>query len=1086
MQSVETVTNLQKVLNLLDPALELEEMLTKVSQQLVEMFQVDHCGVLLFGAEDVEGVVIAEYPSQDAVGLKVPLTDYPLIEQLKIEREPIAVFDAQRDPFMGQVRHTMQHLGIQSILIIPLFVKDKLIGGLGLDIIKEKRTFVTTEMELAHAIGNQIAVAIDYASTLKAVEENHRQTKILREIDQLFRETLDLNEVLPLILEQLEKVLPVDGSSIYLLIDEYVQLKARCGAESPFKYQQIVPLKMLWGTAEIVKGKQPIVISDVSKHPEWDQYEGSPVKSWLGVPLIANGEIVGALNVDGYTANRLNESHIPAALAFANQSALAIYNARLYSQAKKRSDLLASVHEIGVRIATSFELEDILQAVITSALALLDAGQARIYLYDEASETFTLRGGLDQGGQLKMHLTEPRKGGLTAQVATTGKSMTIPDIFLHPLYRNESGVHGFRAIGSVPLKTRDKVVGVLNVFYAKPHHFPPEEMDALQLLATQTAVALENARLYQVEQERMQERVRRAEQWQQVQEISSTLNRSLNLDEILNTACQLFIRLLDVDHCGVVLMENDHLGRLVAEYPQRDFIGLSFPVNYPAFQQTFDEHDAFVSDDVATDERLGPAQEILLRVGVKSVVISPLVVRKEVIGLVGVDTQQELRRFTEAEINIIRVITDQMAIAVANAHTYQAEYTAREHADTLREVAAILGETLDLREVLNRILAQLERVVIYDTASIILREAGRFRVVENRSGPDTTTTSRTIFSFAQNPHFQAVTNSRQLLVISNTAEFEGWPQAVAPEVKSWIGIPLMVSDQLIGMLTVEHHLPDYYQPRHGELIQAFADLAAVALENARLYEFEVKQVEQELHIARQIQRGFFPSQLPQMPGWEIAAICKPARETGGDFYTFVERDDDALGIVVGDVSGKSIPAAMLMAGAHSLLRSKGSDHRSPAKVIREANRLLYDDVPDGAFVAASYALLSPTDNRVWLSSGGQVAPFLVPANGKPIDMIEPPGDRLPLGVINDVLYEEMCLTMNPGDLLIFYTDGLIEEHDQSGSLFGFDRVKRMLNALRGKSPQTVLKLLFKATREFARSEAPHDDITVVIVQRTDG
>ena len=1084
MHSTEISANLQKFLTTLNPSLTLNKMLTNVARQLVDMFGVDHCGVLLFGDEDVQGEVIAEYPSRNAEGLKIPLQNFPLVDKLKSKRRPIAVRDAQNDPIMGIVQRTMQTLDVHSIMIIPLIVQGKLIGGIGLAVIQVGRVFTLNELELSQIIGNQIAIAIDYTGALNRMEETHRQTQILREMGTVFGESLDLDQILPLVLEQLEKVLPVDGSSIYLLAGDHIQLKARRGGYSPLQYQQIIPLERLWGAAEIVKTKAPLLVNDTAEHPQWDHIPGSALQSWLGIPLIANGEVVGVLNMDGYSPNRLNETHIPMALSFANQSAMAIYNAQLYSQAKTRADLLASVQEIGLRIVATRDLEDILQAVITSVLELLTAGQARIYLYEPETNDFTLAALLDNAGQLKMKLSQPRDEGVTATVARTGKVHTISDILADPLYLYESGVHGFRAIASVPLKKIDKILGVLNVFYADPHYFSPEEIDALQLLATQTAVAMENARLYISEQARLRDEVKRVEQWRRVQEITSTLNASLDLDEILNNACEQFTQLIEIDHCAVILLDNAYSGHIVAEYPSREAIGLSLPLDYPAFQKMLHDRQPFVSFNAPHDVQLGQIRDILQSVGVKSILIAPLVVQGHVIGTVGLDAIEQQHYFTDEEISMIRVVTDQMAIAVTNARTYQAERTARNQADTLRDVAAILGETLDLNQVLERILAQLERVVTYNTSSIILREQDYFHVEATHGHSTGMQKVGGRIDFADRPHFQHIERTGKPLVIPDTCQFEGWPQANPTVTRSWLGAPLMVADKLTGILAIEHEQPNFYDNSHADLLTAFAGLAAVALGNARLYEFEVKQIEQELNIARQIQQGFFPEHIPELSGWQIAAICQPARETGGDFYEFVVRPDGLLGVVVGDVSGKSIQAAMLMADAHSVVRSKGSDHQSPAKVMRETNRLLYDDVPTGSFVALSYALLAPQEGNIYLSSGGQVAPFLVPANGQPIHLVETAGARLPLGVLPDTYYEEMGLSLAPGDLLVFHSDGLIEQHNRQGNILGFEGVIAILEDLRGQPPQIVLETLLHAADYFADGLGPHDDITLVVLQHT--
>ena len=288
MQSAETLTNLQKFLTLLDPSLHLEEMLTNVARQLVEMFEVDHSGVLFFGYDDIQGEVIAEYPPQGAVGLKLSLLDYPLVDQLKAELKPIAVFDAQNDPIMGNVQATMRLLGIQSILIIPLIVKNHLIGGLGLDAMREPRHFSQAEIELCQVIGRQIAVAVDYARALEAAEESQRQAQTLRRVNRVLSETLNLDQILPLILEQLEQVIPSDGSSIYLLIEGGIQVKAWRGEYSPYKAQEIISVDELWGISEVVRRKVPVFVSNVEQQPGWKFVTDGPIKSWLGIPLIVD------------------------------------------------------------------------------------------------------------------------------------------------------------------------------------------------------------------------------------------------------------------------------------------------------------------------------------------------------------------------------------------------------------------------------------------------------------------------------------------------------------------------------------------------------------------------------------------------------------------------------------------------------------------------------------------------------------------------------------------------------------------------------------------------------------------------------
>ncbi len=747
MQSAETLANLQKFLTLLDPALKLDEMLAGVARQLVEMFGADHSGMLLFGADDTEGVVIAEYPPLGAVNLRVSLLDYPLVEQLKTRRKPISVVDAQNDPVMGSARQTMRRLGIKSIAIIPLVVHNKIVGSLSLDSVQDERDFVPEELKLCRVIGNQIAVAVDYTFSLKAEAASRRQAQTLREVNRVLSQSLDLDEVLHLILEQVEQVLPVDGSSIFLRMGNSIELKAWRGKCQSSLRHHVIPVSRLWGVYEILNSKGPMLIRRTKEHPRWTSVSDSPIRSWLGVPLISQDKVVGILNFNGCAPDRFNPLHIPVAVDFANQAAIAIRNAELYGQVAQRANLLSSMQEIGVSIVSSLDLEEVFRRVSTSLLELLDAHHVRIFLYDALTDSFSLASALQRGGQLSVThslLNPPRKEGLTAHVAHSGKLLAISDTQTHSFYQDRQAPSDFRAIVGVPLNKRDKVIGVVSVSYEHPHVFTGDQIDLLNLLTTQ---------------------------------------------------------------------------------------------------------------------------------------------------------------------------------------------------------------------------------------------------------------------------------------------------------------------------------------------------AAVAVQNARLYELEVKQVEQELEIARQIQKGFLPQEIPQVPGWQIAAVCLPARETAGDFYEFVRRRDNSWGLAIGDVSGKSIQAAMLMGAAQSVVASKGSDYRSPADVLSETNRMLFEDVPAGSFVAVTYALISPDNHTICFSNGGQLAPYLVPANGQPIQLIETPGSHWPMGVLEEVAYQELTLSLLPGDVLVFFTDGLVERMNSKNKLFGFEGVASVLEGLRGQTPEDIRNTLLQAADEFSGGLSAHDDVTLLIVQR---
>jgi sigma-B regulation protein RsbU (phosphoserine phosphatase) len=251
---------------------------------------------------------------------------------------------------------------------------------------------------------------------------------------------------------------------------------------------------------------------------------------------------------------------------------------------------------------------------------------------------------------------------------------------------------------------------------------------------------------------------------------------------------------------------------------------------------------------------------------------------------------------------------------------------------------------------------------------------------------------------------------------------------------------------------------------------------------------ESERIQREIEIARNVQQALFPSQLPQMAGLEMAAICRPHRETSGDFYDVLELGEGQLGIVVGDVSGKSIPAAMLMVAAHSAILSEAYDHDSPAEVLGESNTVLCHHVPRGMFVAASYARLDPQRREMVWANAGQIYPFLL-HRIRPADLqdyphyLEVTGASWPLGMDAVVRYEDQHLTLLPGDTVLFYTDGVVEAMNSARELYGFERLESLVRSLQpGLSSQALIDAVLADVAAFVGPAEQHDDITMVAIR----
>jgi serine phosphatase RsbU (regulator of sigma subunit) len=421
---------------------------------------------------------------------------------------------------------------------------------------------------------------------------------------------------------------------------------------------------------------------------------------------------------------------------------------------------------------------------------------------------------------------------------------------------------------------------------------------------------------------------------------------------------------------------------------------------------------------------------------------------------------------------------------VQKVRLFAAEQTARRTADTLREVARVLNSTFNPDEVIELLLRELHGVVPYDTASVMLLDDQGLRLVARRSGAGQAPRRNLLLPRDRDTAAARVLRTGAPLIIHDTRSAPEWLQETFGEhVRAWLGVPLTVKGRVVGVLNIDSHQINHFSDRDQEVALAFANQAAVALDNARLYADSVIRFEQELAIARQIQSNLFPRALPQVEQVQIAARCLPAREMGGDFYDCFlidEHQPELLAILVGDASGKSVPGAMLMAIARSVARSEARDHAEPETVMRETNRLMAQDVPRGSFVALSYATIDLRRRHLALASAGQLTPLLRRRDGT-IRYLEPPGPTLPLGIIPEIGYAALDFDLEPGDMLLFCTDGVVEAQSTSRELFGFERLERLVHVYGDQSPDRLVDIILKAVDDFSGGRAQHDDMTLVVV-----
>jgi len=307
---------------------------------------------------------------------------------------------------------------------------------------------------------------------------------------------------------------------------------------------------------------------------------------------------------------------------------------------------------------------------------------------------------------------------------------------------------------------------------------------------------------------------------------------------------------------------------------------------------------------------------------------------------------------------------------------------------------------------------------------------------------------------------------------------------VFDQLQATLIVPLIYEDKLTGLISLgEKKSGKFYRREDINLLNTLANQGAVAIENARMIEevIEKERMEEELSIARDLQTSMLPATCPTIEGFEIAAYSLSAMEVGGDFYDFIDMGKNKAGMVIGDVTGKSVSGALVMSASRSVFRMLSEEELTVSEIMIRANRRTKKDIKTGMFVALLYAVLNANDKTLSLCSAGQTQPIHWSSETGESTLVETKGDTFPLGILEDVGYQETRLHLAPGDKIVLYTDGIVEAMNDKEEIFGFERLIEIVQGARSMTADSLLKEILDKVNVFAGGAAQHDDLTVIII-----
>jgi sigma-B regulation protein RsbU (phosphoserine phosphatase) len=410
----------------------------------------------------------------------------------------------------------------------------------------------------------------------------------------------------------------------------------------------------------------------------------------------------------------------------------------------------------------------------------------------------------------------------------------------------------------------------------------------------------------------------------------------------------------------------------------------------------------------------------------------------------------------------------------------------------LLDITKTISRSLDLQEVVNLVMDTLDSLIPYDAAGIYLVKCSR-PFAEWEGGPDETCVFHTEavrgydIADMQELHLKMgeglighVALSGNPFISPNVRKEPRYVNARA-RTRSEMVAPIISNQEVIGVFDLESDELNAYDEHDLEVLMLLASQVAIIIEKVMLHEqlIEKQRLETQLEIARQVQLELLPAKDPQLDGFDISAYNFPTEEVSGDYYDWVRIYDDQIGIVIADVSGKGVPAALLMAFLRASLRAASHIGYAPHISMSKVNYLLWESIERNQFVTAFYGILDATNRTLAYSNAGHNPPFLIDANG---DAHFEERGGVPLGMFRDSRYYEYFASIEPGQIFVLYTDGVTEAMNSDGEEYGRNRLADAVRRARTLPARELIDFLHRDLMNWTDGRGAHDDVTFFIVK----
>lgn len=557
----------------------------------------------------------------------------------------------------------------------------------------------------------------------------------------------------------------------------------------------------------------------------------------------------------------------------------------------------------------------------------------------------------------------------------------------------------------------------------------------------------------------------------------------LDFDELLRQIPRLIGRLISFDAFAVYLFDQRR-GEIRAAYTE-GYPDVDEPVRLKPgvglVGAAIAGEQPLMVNDVSTEPRYVETVP-----GMQAELVVPLLHKSRPIGALNLLSHQR-DQFTPRHVAIARQFAAHVAVAVINARLFERSRLDAEAFETLADVGREVASILDLDELFTRIAQLTRRLIDYRTFGILL------------VNEDNELEMKVAVQYGEKVEVPRVKLGeglvgyaalhKEAVLVPDVSQDPRYIKLV-PDVRSELAIPMLIKDRCIGVVDLESPQLDAFSKRDVEILTLLASQAAVAIENARLYE-EVRatqeRLEKEVRFAQRVQAALLPAGPPKrLKGVDLAGAFASARELGGDFHEYLAPESNTLVVAVGDVSGKGVPAALYSAFAAELVRGRTFRRRylpersSPAGVLSSVNTILHQRQLEEYYCTMCYSIFDLKRRSITLANSGLPYPIRCAQDG--CGPVELPG--VPLGSFQGTTYDEVTFPLQAGDVFVFCTDGVYEAMNEEGQEFGAARLTEVVSASRQLPAKEIVEKIFAAVAAWRRDTPPNDDMTAVAVRMT--